>query len=213
MQHLHKTIELRPHYVDALRLLGNVMVRQGNYAKAAAAWSKAMAIDSDDPIMAKNLGAAKWLLGAQSEAMRTWRHALVSTPADASLLEVASLGSMLASDPARRDPVEGMELAKRAVDAAPRSRKAILAIAIALVLNGDHTRGMQAARIAQQLKADPAAIALLSVISETNQGRGDTAQQLYDQVSAQLQGAAGQTMTRLGLLTLAREGLAEHPSP
>lgn len=211
LSHLYTALELRPHYVEALRLLGNTQVRQGDVSAAAESWSKAMAVDSRDATMAKNLGAAQWLLGEQSEAMRTWTHALVGSPADAPLLEVTALGSMVASDPAQRDHAEGLELAKRAVDAAPRSRKAILAIAIALVLNGDHARGLQAAQVAQQLNADPAAIALLTVLAEADRGQIAIARQLYDQVSSQLQGPAGETMIRRGLLTLARERLTAAP--
>lgn len=210
-------LQAEPNQVDALNLLGVIMLSRGKAADAVRLIGQAAGLRPREPSILSNLGNALKSAGKIDDAHRRYREALTWNPRFSPAL--INLGVLLAE--AGR-PLEAIPLLQTAVAVDRRSVEAHLGLAEAFRLAERTSDAESSYREALKLdpKLAPAATRLASMLAA--QDRFAEAYALHDQAlavdprSADYLGALAQTAYREGDLdrTIAtyRRSLEHHPT-
>jgi tetratricopeptide (TPR) repeat protein len=106
---LTRTIELDPRNVDAMLMLGNVLILQNDAAAARTVYQRAEALSPGNPSARYGLGWANVLTGNQQEAARLWRPIISTTTSPAALQRMASLYHMLGDREGENEAIGALE--------------------------------------------------------------------------------------------------------
>ena len=195
---------LRPNYAKCHFNLGNLFARAQQYEQAIVHYRRALAIDPDYSVAYRNLGKALRYQGKTNETLVVWRRGIMRRPQNSQMAcDLAE--ALLASEESDASNIsEALEVAILAVQADRRNARFVRAAALALVLNGDHTQGLEAAKQAIQLGADKHVCMLIAAVAMKQLDHAET-QTIYDSASRGIQQDGSTDPLQHTVLKLAEE--------
>jgi len=189
----HEAIRLQPDYGCAYNNLGEVLQKQGKLDEAIACHKQAIRLGpanhADHHI---NLSKALAANGASDEAVACLNEALRLNPDDAR--DQNDIAWFLANcpDPKVRDPARAVELARKAVDMAPRAGRHRYTLGFALYRNGDWEAAIEALEKAEALGPIGAlpSNGFFLAMARWQLGQTDEARAWYDKAAAWMENKA-----------------------
>ncbi len=186
---LRRATELRPGYARAWLQLGNLRALLGDLDGAVAAFDASLGADPNLFEAYRGLGAAHRLRECWGEAAAALRAGLAAGDDSSELSLELALIHLEADDPSVRDVEAALTHAGRAMRTAPENSEAMLALALALAVDGRGEAAMAVGRQARRFGTTDVELTLLAAVVQHHSGDSAAGKVLYDEV------VAGEAMT------------------
>ena len=180
---MREAIRIRPNEPNYHDLLGVILLKQDKYAEAEAAVRELIRLRPDESNYHNVLGLILHRRGKYAEAEVSYREAIRLQPNDAKALNALAWLLAACPEPQFRDATEAVELARKAVENAPKEAGCWFTLGVAQYRSGDFAAAIESLQKAGQMNSGEqhGGGALFLAMAHWQLGDKDKARNCYDQ--------------------------------